>query len=92
MSHISNRRPNHSIFNGLWRWQAIGRLATWANYASLIRSGIGINEIQVVPGRLVVYLYRENQCLNARGVACRLTGPLGSSTTVPTCRYSFSST
>ena len=55
MSHISNRRPNHSIFNGLWRCQAIGRLATRANYASLIRSGIGINEIQVVPGRLVVH-------------------------------------
>ena len=55
MCHISNHRPDHSIFNSLWKWQAIGRLATRANYASLIRSGIGMNEIQGVPGRLVVY-------------------------------------
>ena len=46
MSHISNRGPDHWMFNSLWKWQAIGRLATRANYASLIRSGIGINEIQ----------------------------------------------
>ena len=62
MSHISNRGPDHWMFNSLWKWQAIGRLATRANYASLIRSGIGINEIQVVPGRLVVYAHRVNHC------------------------------
>ena len=60
MSHISNRGPNHSIFNGLWRWQAIGRLATLANYASLIRSGIGIKEIQGTPGRFAIYAPRES--------------------------------
>ena len=34
---------------------------------------------------------REKHCLNESGTACRLTGSLRSSTTVPTCRYSFSS-
>ena len=92
MSHISNRGPDHWMFTSLWKWQAIGRLATRANYASLIRSGIGIKEIQGVLRRLVVYAQCENQCLDANGTACRLAGPLGSLTTVRTCRYSFSST